>query len=299
MMIALFVLLPAVVAAPVSVTNPVLAARIVELFRTVIVEDDSRGAAVDAEAKRLFASHGLPTIDEVGDEAAYTFVIMLCMEGADRERADVLSKARKAVARHALAADAVTFCAARRRFDALKARAARRRPTHPDLRDQLQRMLARDQEFRQPQHVDAAKMQEIDREHAAALEAIVDRYGIPTYVMVGPEAVTAFVTMVQHQPPAIRRKVLPMLKAAVDAGQADPSDYTKVFDRTARDDGRAQQYGENLECGPGETALHRAPIDDEAHVDARRAAMGLIRLEIYERIVIAALPALCGPPVVK
>jgi hypothetical protein len=113
--------------------------------------------------------------------------------------------------------------------------------------------------------------------------------------MVGSDGVTAFVTMVQHQPPAIRRKVLPMLKAAVDAGQADPGDYTKVFDRTARDEGRAQQYGENLECGPGETALHRAPIYDEAHVNARRAAMGLIRLEIYERIVIAAFPSMCGP----
>ena len=142
-------------------------------------------------------------------------------------------------------------------------------------------------------------MLEIDRDHAAALEAIVDRYGVPTYAMVGSEAVTAFVTMVQHQRPALRRKVLPMLKAAVDAGQADPSDYTKVADRTARDEGRAQQYGENLECSPDRPVLHRAPIDDEAHVNTRRAAMGLIRLEIYERIVIAESPALCGPPAVK
>jgi hypothetical protein len=225
--------------------------------------------------------------------------MLLCMGGSDRERGDVLSKARKAVARHALAPDAATFCEARRRFDALKTRAARRPPTHPDLRDQLQRMLAVDQEFRQPQHFDATKTPEIDREHAAALDAIVNRYGVPTYAMVGSDGVTAFVTMVQHQPPAIRRKVLPMLKAAVDAGQADPGDYTKVFDRTARDEGRAQQYGENLECGPGETVLHRAPIDDEVHVNARRAAMGLIRLEIYERIVIAASSAMCSPSAAK
>jgi hypothetical protein len=294
MIIALFLLLPAVVASQVSVGNPVLAARIVELFRTVVLEDDSQGAAADAEARRLFASHGLLTIDDVGDEAAYTFVVLLCMEGADRERADVLSKARKAVARHVLAADAAAFCDARRRFDALKTRAARRPPTHPDLRDQLQRMLAVDRDGRQPEHFDATKMQAIDREHAAALDAIVSRYGVPTYAMVGSDGVTAFVTMVQHQPPAIRRKVLPMLKAAVDAGQADPGDYTKVFDRTAHDDGRAQLYGENLECGPGETTLHRGPIDDEARVNARRAAMGLVRLEIYERIVIATSPAMCG-----
>src|SRR6266508_6635548 len=169
MIIALFLLLPAVVASQVSVGNPVLAARIVELFRTVVVEDDSQGAAADAEVKRLFASHGLLTIDDVGDEAAYTFVMLLCMGGSDRERGDVLSKARKAVARHAQAPDAATFCEARRRFDALKTRAARRPPTHPDLRDQLQRILAVDQEFRQPQHFDATKTQEIDREHAAAL----------------------------------------------------------------------------------------------------------------------------------
>ena len=296
-MIVLSVLLPALLAAQVSAAEPALAARVAELFRTVVVEDDPLGAPARAEAKRLFETRGLLTIDDVGDEAAYTFVVLLCMEGSDRERADVLSKARKAVARHALAADAATFCDARRRFDGIKMRAARRPPTRPDLRDQLQRMVAEDQEFRQPQRFDAAKMQQIDREHAAALEAIVHRYGVPTYAMVGPEAASAFVVMVQHQPPAFRRKVLPRLKAAVDAGQADPSEYTKVSDRAARDEGRAQQYGENLECSPDRPVLHRAPIDDEAHVNARRAAMGLIRLEIYERIVIAGSPALCAPAV--
>ena len=66
---------------------------------------------------------------------------------------------------------------------------------------------------------------------------------MPTRSTVGPEAARQFVTMVQHQPPELRRAVLPKLRENVDRGEADPGDYAMMFDRAQVDDGTLQRYG--------------------------------------------------------
>ena len=111
--------------------------------------------------------------------------------------------------------------------------------------------------------------------------------------MVGVEAAKNFVVMVQHRSAEFRRVVLPKLKANVDAGQADPAEYASVYDRTQRDQGLNQLYGEQLECTTGK-ALSEAPIDDEAHVNLRRAELGLMRVELYARLVRLYSPDMCG-----
>ena len=111
--------------------------------------------------------------------------------------------------------------------------------------------------------------------------------------MVGPQAASDFVTMIQHQSPEFRRKVLPKLKANVDAGQADPGSYAMVLDRSQTDAGKKQMYGENLTCDNEHPELHIGPIEDEDHVNQRRAAIGLIRLELYAQLVVAMSPNIC------
>jgi hypothetical protein len=169
-----------------------------------------------------------------------------------------------------------------------------RAPSHPKLRDQIQRLVRADQAVRRRADFDPAKTQQVDHKHEAVVSNIFERYGMPTYAMVGPEAASNFVTLVQHQPPELRRRVLPRLKTAVDAGQADPTDYANLYDRTERDVGRAQLYGQNLECSREHPSFHRAPIEHEAEVNVRRASIGLLRLEMYERLVIETSPAICG-----
>jgi hypothetical protein len=71
-----------------------------------------------------------------------------------------------------------------------------------------------------------------------------------------------------------------------------------VYDRAQRDQGRNQLYGQQLECGPGKT-LDVAPIDDAPNVNVRRAELGLMRLELYERLVRRRSPDLCGSVGVK
>jgi hypothetical protein len=116
--------------------------------------------------------------------------------------------------------------------------------------------------------------------------------------MVGPEAVGGFVMMVQHQSAQFRAAILSKLKANVDAGQADPDSYALVYDRSHRDSGQKQLYGTQLECdAKGE--LVEAPIEDEANVNQRRAALGLMRMELYAQLVKEMSPQLCQSPASK
>lgn len=274
--------------------DPALAARIPQLLHTVLATDDAeQEKAAEAEARQIFLRRGLPTIAEVGDEAAYEFVVLTCSPGPADFQARILSEAKKARSRHALAADAVLYCEARVRQEKVKTRVNRHPPTHPALRGEIQRLYITDQAVRQPKDFGAARMEQVDRENEAPLKAIFERYGVPTYAMVGVEAASSFVTMVQHQSPEFRRQVLPKLKANVEAGEADPGYYTMVYDRSSRDAGRNQLYGQNLECDSTNQALHETPIEDEEHVDMRRAQVGLMRVELYARTVIELSPAVC------
>jgi hypothetical protein len=111
--------------------------------------------------------------------------------------------------------------------------------------------------------------------------------------MVGPQAAADFVTMIQRQSPEFRRKVLPGLKTNVDDGQADPGAYATVLDRSQTDAGKKQMYGQNLTCDKEHPELHTGPIEDEDHVDQRRAAIGLMRLKLYAQLVVAMSPNVC------
>ena len=93
--------------------------------------------------------------------------------------------------------------------------------------------------------------------------------------------------------PELRQAVLPKLKSNVDAGQGDAGTYAMVYDRTQRDGGKKQLYGEQLECSPGRSLIE-APIDDEATVNMRRAQLGLLRMELYGRLVRLHSPDMCG-----
>jgi len=251
----------------------VSSARISELVHAMLAGDDAQEAMAIAEARGIYESRGLPTIGDVGDEAAYSFIVLTCTGERDF-RATVLSKAKEAARRGQLPSDAMSYCEARMRLDDAIAQAKARTPTRPELRDEILGLFAADQAVRQRADFDPVKTIQVDREHEPIVAAIIERYGLPTYTMVGPEAASNFLTLIQHQSPDLRRRVLPALKAAVDAGQADPMQYANVYDRSQRDAGRAQLYGQNMECSSKAPTLHRGPIEDEAHVNVRRASIG-------------------------
>jgi hypothetical protein len=279
-----------------NASGTALGARIERLFHTIVTTDDPKEeAAAKAEVKQIYAARGLPAINEIGDEASYKFVALMTSEELPIAlRTEILSKVEDASARHAVPPDAATYYEARLRIWKAKQLVATHSPTDPGLRDEIEQLSKADQAVRQQLGFDAQKMAETDKRDAAPLQAILDKYGVPTYDMVGEQAAADFVVMIQHQPPQFRQQVLPKLKANVDAGQADPGSYAKVYDRSQRDAGKKQLYGEQLECNAGEK-MHEAPVEDETGLNQRRAELGLIRAELYERIAAEMMPQFCPP----
>jgi len=272
-----------------------LAQRIEHLVETFLTSDDeAKEASTLSDARAIFDSEGVPTVAKVGDAAAYGFVLLNMLGQSPAFRMQFIARVREAAGRRELPEDAVVFAEARLRQTATEERYKTRVPSEPALRDRISRLIKDDQAVREKEGFDLEKMAEADRRTAGPLRAIFDRYGVPTFDMVGLQAAKDFLVMVQHQPAEFRRAVLPKLKANVEAGQAEPGVYAMVYDRTQRDLGRNQLYGEQFECTTGK-ALTEAPIDDEANVNARRAAMGLMRIELHARLVRLSSPAMCGP----
>lgn len=278
---------------PTSISDPSRAQKIDEWLHSSIAEDDATKEI--AEAKESYEKRGLPTIDEVGDLAAYEFVVLLASKKLPTAfRSEVLSGVKEAAARHQIPSDAATFYETRVRLDELKQEAKAHTPSNPALREEIKRMYESDQAVRQQKGFDVEKMNEIDKQHSGPLKVILDNYGVPTYSMVGSEATEEFIDLIQHQPPTFRQEVLPRLKANVEMGEADPEGYAMAYDRSLRDLGKKQVYGEQLECNT-EQQMHEAPIEDETHVNARRAKLGLIRLELYARFLKELMPQFCPP----
>ena len=266
--------------------QPTLTEQIRQLVHTSLVtEDGKKERAARAEAQRIFREHGLLTIAQVGDEASYGLVWLTCSP-----QVSVLAK--QAALRHEVPADAAVWCEAHLRQEKVKGEADKQPPQNTTLRDRIMAIYGPDQAVRQKEG-DVAAMLKTDAANKAELEAIFAQYGVPGYAMVGSEAASAFVVMVQHQAPEFRVKVLPKLKANVEAGQADPGSYAMVCDRAHNDVGGKQLYGENFTCDAANPKLHPWPIEDEAHVDDRRAQLGLMRLSFYAQGIVENGQAAC------
>lgn len=269
--------------------NERLASRIDQLFHRAFSDDRT---SRDADVKALYEQYGLPRIADIGDPASYEFVVLLSSQAMELLE-EVAPEIKEAAGQKALPEDAAVFFESQFRLQKAKAEAKTRPPANPGLAGEIERLLETDQAVRQRDGFDLQKMIETDARLAPPMRNIFERYGVPTFEMVGPKAASDFIVMVQHQSAEFRARVLPRLKEAVDKGQSDPAMYAMVYDRAQRDLGKDQLYGETLECHTGES-LHEAPILDEAHVNQRRAELGLVRLELYIKLVVENSPQLCA-----
>jgi len=268
-----------------------LSGRIERLTETFLTSgDEAAKTSALSEARAIFERDGIPSLAKVGDTAAYDFVVLNMLGQPPDMQLPFYAKLQQPKVREGLPADAVAFANARRRQMDVEARFKTQSPSHPEIRDRIVELIKDDQAVRQTEGFDLEKMGAVDRRTAGPLKAILDRHGVPTYDMVGVQAAKDFVIIVQHQAPEFRRAVLPKLKANVDAGQAAPGVYALVYDRTQRDEGRNQLYGQQLECTKA-GVIDVAPLDDAANVNSRRAELGLIRLELYTRVVRLTSPA--------
>jgi hypothetical protein len=165
----------------------------------------------------------------------------------------------------------------------------------PALRKQLIAMMVRDQQVRDAigdggdgSDAEAAmtRMLAIDTADTAQLARIIAANGWPGRALVGDDGASAAWLIAQHTPDhALMRLCLVLMTAAVAAGDASAKELAYLYDRVAMMDDRPQLYGTQFKG----TSLY--PVEDEANVDARRAAIGLPTMAEYR----AGMAALYGP----
>lgn len=126
----------------------------------------------------------------------------------------------------------------------------------------------------------AKHMAEDDTARERRLAAIVDARGWPLISTVGPKAASAAWVVAQHGSVAFLKRCLPLMQAASDKLEMSPQELALSIDRARVESGKPQLYGSQLhDTKSGKLELD--PIEDRAHVDDRRAAMGMESLASY------------------
>lgn|GEM_PF-777690 len=120
--------------------------------------------------------------------------------------------------------------------------------------------------------------------HQPILEKIVRRYGYPGIRQVGDQSANNFWLLVQHADayPAFQRQVLKLMLPEVKHQNATPANYAYLTDRVAVNAHRPEEYGTQVVYeGPGLGKAVPRSLRDPAHVNQRRAAIGMEPLENY------------------
>jgi hypothetical protein len=162
-------------------------------------------------------------------------------------------------------------------------------PSRPALRDELARRAEADQDARFA--IKQAKVQsgplvdqamKVDRENLAWLRPLVDRDGFPTVAEVGSDGVNHTWILVQHADAdrPFQNRVLDQIRPRVATGEVDGEEFAQLTDRVLLAEGKKQRYGSQF-VGAGDKPMTLRPVEDAAHLDDRRAAMGLPPMAAY------------------
>lgn len=162
---------------------------------------------------------------------------------------------------------------------------------YPELREELLKRMAADQQFRVEQaqkykgvpEPPAAQEEgrKIDQENTAWLKPLMKKHGWLGNSLVGVDGATATFLLVQHTPDAeFRKSSLELLRKAVKEGEARGDQLALLTDRVLMLEGKPQIYGTQIKpFKDGKVEVWT--IADEANVDKRRAEVGLGPLAEY------------------
>lgn len=125
------------------------------------------------------------------------------------------------------------------------------------------------------------QMAKVDAANLHRLKQIIHQDGFPTPAMVGFNGVQAAFLLTQHadSDPAFQAKMLKVITERVRRGELDAQNFALLTDRVLVHQAKPQRYGTQF-TGSGDE-LKPQPIEDPAHVDQRRAALGLGSLADY------------------
>jgi hypothetical protein len=163
---------------------------------------------------------------------------------------------------------------------------------NPKLSDEILAMEKADQDARHflidhPNDSDAlAGEAAVDAKNLPRISQIIHDYGWPGPDLVGRSASEAFWVLVQHGPASLLSQCLPFMKQAAERGELPLQDLALSVDRDLVSKGKKQIYGSQVHEIGASGEVETYPIDDEAHVDQRRADMGMGTLAEYKAMLI-------------
>lgn len=122
------------------------------------------------------------------------------------------------------------------------------------------------------------------RDHANTqwLKGVVAEHGWPLMSQVGQDASTAAWLLVQHADadPLFQLEALHLMEPLFERGEVAPQNYAYLHDRIMLKLTGRQRYGTQAWCG-AQGELEAQPLEEETHVDALRAEVGLQPLAEY------------------
>jgi hypothetical protein len=125
------------------------------------------------------------------------------------------------------------------------------------------------------------RMKKQDSLNLLIIEKILDERGWLGWDIIGSLGSSALFAVIQHSPPEILEKYLPMMREAAKKGDARVDHLALVEDRHNVHQNRKQvygsQFGNDLETDEG----YVWPIEDPENVDKRRAEVGLNTMQEY------------------
>ncbi len=127
-----------------------------------------------------------------------------------------------------------------------------------------------------------ATVEAIDRKTTARMKQAVAEHGWPGKRIVGEDGAGAAWLLVQHadRDRAFQKQCLALMEPLVKTGEVDADDYAYLHDRLAVAEQRPQRYGTQFK-----DANEPEEIEDPAHVDERRAAVGLGPMSVYRLLI--------------
>ena len=123
-------------------------------------------------------------------------------------------------------------------------------------------------------------MSDIDQKNARIVTQIIDQYGWLGKDDIGEDANETLFLCIQHcQDSLVQHKYLPIIKEAVDKGNAEPWHFAFLTDRVRMNAGQSQIYGTQTIKSEGRT--YPVPLQDPYAVDRLRREIGLEPLNDY------------------
>jgi len=124
-------------------------------------------------------------------------------------------------------------------------------------------------------------MGRVDSTNLLLVSKILDERGWQGADTIGQIGNTTLFLVIQHSDLPVQERYLPMMRAAVANGNAEPSDLALLEDRVALGQGKKQIYGSQIGQDNDTGEYYVLPLEDPDHVDERRASVGLSPLADY------------------